>query len=134
MHKRHVVTVFLEREGKILLLLRSQTAATYAGLWAGVSGYIEQPPPEQADREVQEETGYLPEVTELVTTGEPLVLEDPALDREWVIHPFLLRLHSEDPPHLNHEHSDWRWIDPTALASLPTVPGLEETLKRVWRE
>ena len=36
----HAVTSFLESEGMILILLRSERVSTYQGIWGGVSGAI----------------------------------------------------------------------------------------------
>lgn len=56
MEERRVVTCFLEHDGKIPLLRRSQRVGTYRGRWAGVSGYIEEgnTPYAQALEEIRE--------------------------------------------------------------------------------
>ena len=41
MRERSVVTCFLLRRGRILVLRRSQRVGTHRGKWAGVSGTIE---------------------------------------------------------------------------------------------
>ena len=41
MKKINVVTSFLEHDGKILILRRSDKVRTMKHQWAGVSGYIE---------------------------------------------------------------------------------------------
>ena len=58
---KHVVTCFLESDGEILLLRRSQQVGSYHGRWAGVSGYVETTPDEQALTEITEETSLQPE-------------------------------------------------------------------------
>jgi len=57
LEEKHVVTCFLESDGKILLLRRSRQVGSYQGKWAGVSGYVESPPDKQAMIEIGEETG-----------------------------------------------------------------------------
>ena len=53
-----VVTVFLEHDGKILLLRRSQRVRTMKTMWAGISGYIENEDPlMRALKEIEEEAG-----------------------------------------------------------------------------
>ena len=131
MRTRHVVTGFLEREGRVLLLRRSVSATTYPGLWAGVSGYVEASPPEQVRREILEETGYGANDVELLVTGEPIFLEDESCDTEWVIHPFLFRVHTAGDPVLNDEHSEWKWVEPSGLATEETVQGLAEAYERL---
>lgn len=126
-----MVTAFLERGGEVLLLRRSGEVATYRGRWAGVSGYVELPPPEQALREIEEETGYAPEDVELVRVGEPLTFRDEELETEWVVHPFLFRLLSNEQPRLEHENTQWDWVDPSRIAERSTVPHLADALERV---
>ena len=59
MDERHVVTCFLEHDGQIMILRRSERVGTYRGKWAGVSGYIEEgsTPSQQAWIEIKEEAG-----------------------------------------------------------------------------
>jgi ADP-ribose pyrophosphatase YjhB (NUDIX family) len=59
--KNNIVTAFIEYQGKVLLLRRSQKVKSMKGKWAGVSGYIEtqQEPLRQAFKEVREETGLI---------------------------------------------------------------------------
>ena len=84
-----VVTCFLESQGKILVLLRSQRVGTYRGKWGGVAGFLESISPlDQAFTEIREETGLLPADITLLKQGTPLPVSDAALGREWVVHPF----------------------------------------------
>ena len=48
--EKHAVTIFLESENEILILLRSEHVDTYKGTWAGISGIIDKDktPDEQA--------------------------------------------------------------------------------------
>jgi NADH pyrophosphatase NudC (nudix superfamily) len=59
MDKRHVVTCFLEHDGKVMFLRRSERVGTYRGKGASVSGYIEEgiSPSEQSWTEIKEEAG-----------------------------------------------------------------------------
>ena len=41
LQEKRVVTCFLESEGEILILYRSEQVGSYQGRWAGVSGYVE---------------------------------------------------------------------------------------------
>ena len=71
-----VVTCFLESDGKILLLRRSDQVGSYQGRRAGVSGYVETTAEEQALVEIEEETSLCGEGLKLVKKGDPLVLND----------------------------------------------------------
>jgi translation initiation factor 2B subunit (eIF-2B alpha/beta/delta family)/8-oxo-dGTP pyrophosphatase MutT (NUDIX family) len=133
MDERHVVTSFLERDGRILVLRRSERVGTYRGRWAGVSGSIEPgaSPLEQAYRELAEELGLGPDDVELVAAGRPLTVPDEALQRRWIVHPFRFRLRHPERLRLDWEHTELRWIEPGELAQLDTVPMLAETWQRV---
>ena len=133
-----VVTCFLKRRqqghDEILLLRRSQHVGTYRGRWAGVSGYLEAPPHEQALKEIGEEAGLgLDEVT-LVRKGKPLAVVDEGLGRRWLIHPYLFEVRHPEKIAIDWEHTEARWIKPEDMASYKTVPGLKEALEAVYPE
>lgn len=128
-----VVTCFLTRQGKILVLRRSERVGSYPGLWAGVSGFVEgeEDPWARAWLEIQEETGIEAGRLELLKRGEPLIVEDPGLTRQWIVHPFLFRVLEGVSVRLDWEHQALQWIDPEDLGSLETVPDLDEAFHRV---
>lgn len=130
--ERHVVTCFLESEGKILLLRRSQRVGTYRGRWAGVSGYVETTPDEQALTEIREETSLGPEDVDLVSRGDVLQVEDGELGVRWVVHPYLFHVSFPERIAIDWEHVETRWVFPGEIAGYETVPGLKETLERVY--
>jgi 8-oxo-dGTP diphosphatase len=117
----HVVTVFLVRSGKVLVLQRSDRVGTYRGKWAGVSGYIEpkETPRARAFREVLEETGLEAENLSLVREGSPV----PIKGTRFLVHPFLVNVRC-GRVRIDWEHSRFRWVAPAELARLDTVPGL----------
>jgi 8-oxo-dGTP pyrophosphatase MutT (NUDIX family) len=124
----HVVTCFLMRRGRLLILRRSEKVGTYRCLWAGVSGYIEkgERPVDTAFKEVREETN-------LAAPGIVLVREGPALPiafTNFVVHPFLFEV-KRGRIRLDWEHSERRWIRPSELWRFGTVPGLAAALRSV---
>jgi translation initiation factor 2B subunit (eIF-2B alpha/beta/delta family)/8-oxo-dGTP pyrophosphatase MutT (NUDIX family) len=124
----HVVTCFLRRDGRVLLTRRSDAVGTYAGRWAGVSGYVEGSPDatlDDARREIREETALS---ASLVRAGDPLVVADG--DREWTVHPFLFAADSRDVTP-NEELDEWEWVHPPAMRERATVPGLWTAYERV---
>lgn len=131
MQERSVVTVFLERGGKIALFRRSGQVATYVGKYAAVSGGLDEgmSPFEQARREVMEETGLVDEVT-LLCEGAPLRVEAPEYDALFIVHPYLVHVEVPDIK-LNFEHESVAWIEPKELASFDTVPDLARTFQAV---
>ncbi|MDP2729051.1 MAG: NUDIX pyrophosphatase [Dehalococcoidales bacterium] len=133
LQEKQVVTCFLESNDEILLLRRSERVGSYRGRWAGVSGYIEKTPDEQAMVEIAEETGLSGEDLNLIRKGEPLVVEDTKQGFSWVVHPFLFHIKERAKIKTDWEHQEIRWIDPRKIGSFQTVPRLRETLARVFQ-
>jgi len=129
--EKHVVTCFLETGGKILLLRRSRQVGSYQGKWAGVSGYVESSPGEQALIEIQEETSLDTDDIRLLKTGEPLIIDDKELGTRWIVHPFLFHVNTPEKVRIDWEHKAYRWIKPLDIDKFETVPGLKHTLQRV---
>ena len=127
----HVVTSFLEHDGKVLILRRSGRVGSYRGRWSGVSGYLERDPEAQALLEIREETGLESEALALDRKGELLEVVDRSQARKWIVHPFLFRVSSPESIRLDWENLESRWIEPSELGSYETVPGLQEALARV---
>ncbi|MBN1457913.1 MAG: NUDIX domain-containing protein [Armatimonadetes bacterium] len=127
-----VVTAFLYRRGKVLLLRRSERVKTYRGRWAGVSGYLERPPLPQVRRELYEELSLSADQVDLRGLGLPLAVNDPAAGHQWVVFPFLFRLHQGADTRTDWESAKTVWVRPEAVADYDTVPGLEEALSHVW--
>jgi 8-oxo-dGTP diphosphatase len=131
LQEKKVVTCFLESNGEILILRRSQAVGSYRGQWAGVSGYIESTPDEQALTEIEEETSLKRGDVELVKRGAPLAVEDEGLRTRWLIHPYRFRIKDRDKIRIDWEHQELKWIKPADIDSYPTVPKLKEALARV---
>ena len=124
-----MVTCFLRRGGRVLVLKRSQRVGTHKGLWAGVSGYVErgEQPRETALKELREEVSARIGQIRLVREAPPLTFEDPPTGRVWTVHPFLFDDLGVDV-RTDWEHTESRWVAPEELGSLETVPCLKETL------
>ena len=132
LQEKHVVTCFLESGSEILLLRRSEQVGSYQGRWAGVSGYIETTPDEQALVEIAEETGLSEKDIKMVRKGKPLPVEDEKLGIRWVVHPFLFHIKDRAKIGIDWEHKEAKWIDPRDISNYKTVPQLKETLARVY--
>lgn len=130
--QKNVVTCFLECDGRILILRRSDKVGSFRGRWAGVSGYIETTADEQALVEIEEETGLCRGDVELVKRGSPLRVEGEGVG--WLVHPFLFRVKCADSIKIDWEHSDKRWIAPDEIDNYQTVPMLKEALESVLEE
>ncbi|MFW5957002.1 MAG: NUDIX domain-containing protein [Natronomonas sp.] len=141
MDERAVVTCILRHGTSVLLLRRSESVGSYAGLWGGVSGYSEGSPEAAARWEIDEEVGLLDAVT-LVRAGDPVTVVDETYDTRWSVHPYLFECEpdapssedsSTDPPTIepNEEIADWAWVQPPAILDRETVPKLWETYDSV---
>jgi len=133
LQEKQVVTCFLQYEGKILILRRSEQVSSYQGKWAGVSGYIEKTADEQALMEIEEETGLGAEDLKLIRKGKPLLIKDDKLGIKWVVHPYLFHIKDRSKVKIDWEHKEIRWIDPKNIDDYETVPRLKETLARVHK-
>ena len=133
MDQRHVVTCFLEHEGKIMILRRSKRVGTYRGRWAGVSGYMEEGkgPLEQAWTEIKEEAGLDVDDVELVCEGRSLEVIDAELGRKWIVHPFRFRVLRPEKIKIDWEHTEAKWIAPEDIGRHETVPKLLEAWQQV---
>ena len=135
LQKREVVTSFLESDGEILILLRSEHVSTYRGRWAGVSGSIDEgnTADKQALREIEEETSLSEQDIELVRKGDPQLIDDKKLGFRKVVHPYLFRIKDRGKIKIDWEHKEARWIKPEEIGNYHTVPMLTETLARVYK-
>lgn len=131
MKKINVVTSFLEHDGKILIVRRSDKVRTMKNKWAGISGYIEanETALDRALKEIQEEVGLKKEDLKLVTASEPLEVPDEKRDILWIVHPHLFKT-SNTNIKLDWEHDQYKWIDPEDITNYDTVLMLKETLLR----
>lgn len=129
----HVVTCFLEYQGKILLLKRSSQVGSYQQKWAGISGYLEDgvSPGEQAWVEIGEETALLEGQVELKKEGQPLPVMDTVLQRTWIVHPFSFQVKDPGGLHIDWEHSEFEWVRPEEMHEYDTVPGLYQAWQQV---
>jgi 8-oxo-dGTP pyrophosphatase MutT (NUDIX family) len=128
MKRKDIVTSFLVKDGKILLLKRSNKVGTFRGKWAGVSGFIEDENSlEAALREIKEETGVDSKFLELLKIGIPFDIHDSVNDTIWSINPFLF-LFKGDEIKIDWEHDTFEWIYPNEMDNYDTVTNLKKTL------
>jgi hypoxanthine phosphoribosyltransferase len=121
-----VSIVILNKKNQMLLLKRNTHKQDYPNKWSTVSGHIEEQETviECAERELREELG--PEVRlSLVKQAQSYV--DTQLEGTWLVHPLLFTYHNGKIS-LNHEHSEYQWIDMAELNSFDNVPGTKTDL------
>ncbi|MCX6670354.1 MAG: NUDIX pyrophosphatase [Euryarchaeota archaeon] len=130
-----VVTCILEHDGKILLLKRSNLVGTYRGLWGGVAGYVEEleEPYDTAVKEIREEAGIDADAVELVRKGDPIEFSDTYDGRRynWIVYPFLFHIQSKELVQIDWEHEEYRWVHPSEVKKLDTVPGLDDVVAQL---
>lgn len=130
MRSTKIVTSFIRDNDKLLILKRSDKVKSMKGLWAGISGIIEndEEPLKRAKIEIFEEAGIAEDKMTLIKTTEEMRISSPQYkNHEWKIFPFLFE--SKNPTvKLNWENSDFRWIKVDELENYETVPSLEKVL------
>jgi predicted aconitase with swiveling domain/8-oxo-dGTP pyrophosphatase MutT (NUDIX family) len=123
--KKRVATVYLLHKGNLLLLKRSTDMTTYPGQYGGISGYIErgETPEQTGKRETEEECGIKDAMVKAI--GKDIYVRYGGLLFE--ITPMLMVTSRADVK-LNHENSEYSWINPKSLGDYQTVPKFKETL------
>lgn len=132
--EKQVVTCFLESNGAILILRRSEKVGTYRGRWAGVSGYVDTTPDVQALIEIREEAGLINEEISLRKKGKPLTFDDEQVGVRWIVHPYLFHIKDRNKINIDWEHKEYKWVKPAELVDYDTVPKLKEVLASVFPE
>ncbi len=130
MRSTKIVTSFITDNDKFLILKRSQKVKTMKGLWAGISGIIEnnEEPFERAKIEIFEELGIPENRISLLKSADQIKVESPQYkNHEWEIFPFLFEA-KEPEIKLNWENSEYLWINADELSNYETVPNLEKVL------
>ncbi len=120
--KQPVVTSFLLKDEKVLLVKRGDEVGSYREKWSAISGYIEDTPRKQAEKEIEEETGM---DVDYISSGDPVHVRYE--DKVWVVHPFIFEAKGEVK--LNWENVEYRWVEPEMIRQMDTVPKLWEAYR-----
>ena len=130
MRSTKIVTSFIRDTEKLLILKRSEKVKSMKGLWAGISGIIEnnEEPLQRAKIEIFEEAGIIEDEIKLVKSAEEMRIDSPQYENhEWEIFPFLFEA-NKPKIKLNWENSEFKWIDIEDLKNYETVPSLQKVL------
>ena len=126
-----VVGCFLEFEGKFVILHR-RSHKPDGNTWGLPSGKVEsnETDLEAVIRELQEETGYKADASELSLIGEFDFVTSRGEPSTYV--PFRLTLKTPHSVRLEEEaHSDSRWVTPEECDAMPDlIPGLHLLLRK----
>ena len=130
MYSTKIVTSFIKDDERLLILKRSNKVKTMKGLWAGVSGIIEndEEPLKRAKIEIFEEVGITEEEIKLIKAVKEMKVNSPQYENhEWEIFPFLFETKNPEIK-LNWENSEFKWINVNELENYDTVPNLQKVL------
>ena len=129
---RVATCLLINKEGKLLILKRSDKVKTYKGLWGGVAGYVEpgEEPYETALKEIREEVGIEKEHVVLITRGNIIKFTDiyEGSKYEWTIYPFVFKIRKNQKIQIDWEHLEYLWITPLEITRYNTVPHLKQTV------
>lgn len=117
-----VSTAMVVHDGKVLMLLRKDSAHEFPGKWSLVSGRIEsgETPEQAAAREVREETGI--DADSAIRSMEPFLVRHG--DTIFKVHPFLFGS-ADGAVSLNDENRKFEWVsDPLSKDCVTGVPDI----------
>jgi 8-oxo-dGTP pyrophosphatase MutT (NUDIX family) len=129
LYSTKIVTSFLLKADKFLILKRSQNVKSMKDLWAGISGIIEgnEEPLQRAKIEIFEETGLVEDCLGLLKVAPQMQISSQYANHQWTVFPFLFSV--KDPViKLNWENSEYEWIYPNEISKYQTVPSLDKVL------
>ncbi len=130
MRSTRIVTSFIKDNDKFLLLKRSNKVKTMKGLWAGISGIIEneEDPLSRAKIEIFEELGITEDKIKFLKAASKMTVHSPQYENhEWEIFPFLFE--SSNPTiKLNWENSEYKWVTISEIKNYETVPSIDKVL------
>ena len=130
MRSTRIVTSFIKDNDKFLLLKRSNKVKTMKGLWAGISGIIEneEDPLIRAKIEIFEELGIAEDKIKFLKAASKMIVHSPQYENhEWEIFPFLFE--SNNPTiKLNWENSEYKWVTVNEIRNYDTVPSIDKVL------
>jgi 8-oxo-dGTP pyrophosphatase MutT (NUDIX family) len=130
MRSTRIVTSFIKNSNKILILKRSDKVRSMKGLWAGVSGIIEnnEKPLDRAKIEIFEEIGIKKNKIKLIKNVEKIIISSPQYENhEWEVFSFLFET-DDVKIKLNWENSEFKWIEVNEMKNYKTVPSLDKIL------
>jgi len=129
--------IIMDKEGRILILKRSNKVRTYKGLWSSVAGYVEEneKPIETAYKEISEEIGLSMKDVEFKNKEKPINFTDKYENEiyNWTVFPFLFKVYKKDKIHIDWEHTEYRWILPKEVERFDTVPHFFEVVSKILK-
>lgn len=130
-----VLTIFVEYEGKILMMKRSNKVSTYKGKWMTVAGYYDEPVPIKMKilEELREELNVDGKVVKSIDVYTDFRRCDDNINKEWIIFTSRVILKRIPKIRLDWEHTSYKWVKPQELLKIDTVPSLFVSFKKVYK-
>jgi 8-oxo-dGTP diphosphatase len=127
-HTRIAVICFVECEGKILLLKRSNEVGSMRGLWDNAGGYYDEliAPEHIGLKELKEEIGVLSNHVTSVCEGQVIEFEHKEHSYIFCLYYYTV---STNKITLDYEHTAHEWVSPKDLHKYDTVPFYIENLR-----
>ncbi|TXI35272.1 MAG: NUDIX domain-containing protein [Candidatus Moraniibacteriota bacterium] len=117
----------IRKDGKILVLKRSEKDDHKPGVWETVGGGMdkEESPQDALAREISEETGLV------VSVGSPFNIFTFKKDTgEFKVGITFLCEYVSGEVVLSEEHAEYRWIEPREFSEMQSVPSLHREIAR----
>ncbi|MFH1598006.1 MAG: alpha/beta hydrolase [Patescibacteria group bacterium] len=144
-YRSPVINAFVQHQGKLLMLKRSDRVGTHQGMWDCVGGYlmsdlardgelkIKEDPKTRAIYEIGEELGIARKDLKLIKEVKPVEWYDQPEDKTWYIYPFLFESKTEQIK-LDWEHTNYKWITLQQLKKFRHIKGLDINLKKLIKK
>jgi len=133
---RVVTCIIINDKDELLFLKRSNRVRTYKGLWGGIAGYIEEneEPLETALKEIKEESGLEKADVKFLKQIKPVKFTDfyEGETYNWEIYPFLFKIIKKSKIDIDWEHTEYKWITPSEIENMETVPHLKEVVFQIF--
>lgn len=129
--KAPIVMCTITCGGEILLVKRGHGLADANGYWSTVNGFIDEAKPvwKQAQQEVKEELGF--EVKESqITVAQSYTLTNLKEKRSYIVFACRVDLSTKPDIVLNEEHTDFAWINRSAVNDHHILDDLPEAIDR----
>ncbi|HIH31690.1 TPA: NUDIX domain-containing protein [Candidatus Woesearchaeota archaeon] len=131
-----VLTIFVEFNGKILLMQRSDKVSTYKGKWMTLAGYYDElvPIKKKILEELREELNIGESNVKTLTVNKPHKVTDRDINKEWIIFTSRIILGKSSKIKLDWEHTEYKWVKPQEILNMNIVPSLIVSLRIVYKD
>lgn len=130
--KFEVVSLFIEKENKILFLQNNESKKFNPLLWGIPAGKIEQNENKEDAllREIFEETGIKLD-KEKIKYDSTVYIKYPTHD--YTYHMYKTNLDQKETILLSKEHLQYKWLTPTEALKLPLILDEDACIKKVYQ-